>query len=509
MREDKYKNVSFLPIAMRWLYEYSLKRQIERSQRLLKSTALSDVIYNGFLHNSNQLGDKASLAPQNFDALERDIFTALCSPVIRRIDNDKTALRERLYNLPVLDKFLKDDRFERLKSLCEGKELVSFDAAHSFCKTLLDKLTDNQKALSGARYIKIIDKLNSQIDSALKSIWDNNGDEKRLRMINRIYNKEKQVQDLIRKLKREALCAVEAQVDDISDALEQAVDAAKDTHAVLSAWGLSAGTPEQLKADIPRIKNNEQLMAITRMLGRYKEIIAHKRKNGYAFGLGEKYDITFGNDINCCLSSELALLGAAETEILFIRKYEQKRLMQYRKRDPITKGVGDMIVLIDESDSTKSIAGWAKAFALAMLDIASKDRRKFALIHFSSRRKIRTDIFEPSRYTSEDMLAAAEHFFGGGTDFEAPLREALSLLENGYEKADITIITDGRCELPDDFCKELKNRLLEYTASVTGILLDKDNDCGKSLIPFCDRVYHTKEMSEDDVALAVINDKIY
>ena len=208
-----------------------------------------------------------------------------------------------------------------------------------------------------------------------------------------------------------------------------------------------------------------------------------------------------------CLSSELALLGAPETEFLFMRKYEQKRLLQYRKRTEIVKGKGDMIVLIDESSSTREVQAWAKAFALAMLDIAAKDNRKFAMVHFASSRNVKTDLFEPGRYSSADVLRAAEQFFGGGTDFEAPLTEAVSLMEKGYENADVTIITDGECRISDTFAEKLREAMLKHKASITGILLDKENPCGNSLEPFCDKIYHSKDITEDEIAMRILNQK--
>ena len=116
-----------------------------------------------------------------------------------------------------------------------------------------------------------------------------------------------------------------------------------------------------------------------------------------------------------------------------MRKYEQKRLAQYRKRTEVVNGKGDMIVLVDESESTYEVQAWAKAFALAMLDIAAKDRRKYAMVHFASAEDVKTDLFEPGHYTSSDVIRAAEQFFGGGTDFETPLTEAIRLMEKGYE----------------------------------------------------------------------------
>lgn len=264
---------------------------------------------------------------------------------------------------------------------------------------------------------------------------------------------------------------------------------------------------EQYQELLNYVKNSEELRRIARMLGKYREVIADKRKNGYTYGRGEKYDIAFGNDITGCLPSEIALLGTPETEILFLRRYEQKRLMQYRKREAIVKGRGDAIVLIDESSSTSCVAGWAKALALALLDITARDKRKFALVHFASADNIKTDLFEPGQYTPEDVMKAAEQFFGGGTNFEAPLKEAMRLMESGYENADITIITDGECRLPEDFTKDFRKKISACKGAVTGILLDKEGPCGETLEPFCDTIYHSKDLTEDEIAVQLLNSK--
>lgn len=72
------------------------------------------------------------------------------------------------------------------------------------------------------------------------------------------------------------------------------------------------------------VRNSEMLQKIAADLGRYREILAAKRQNSFAYGRGEKYDIGFGSDINACLSSKLALLGAPETEVLFMRGSNRK-----------------------------------------------------------------------------------------------------------------------------------------------------------------------------------------
>ena len=99
-------------------------------------------------------------------------------------------------------------------------------------------------------------------------------------------------------------------------------------------------------------------------------------------------------------------------------------------------------------------------------------------------------------------------FFGGGTDFESPLNEALRLLTNGFESADVVIITDGECEVSDEFAKRFTEEKLKNRLTVTGIRLSTDDDCGKSLLPFCDKIYRLGDMSADEIAFEVIGKKV-
>ena len=80
-------------------------------------------------------------------------------------------------------------------------------------------------------------------------------------------------------------------------------------------------------------------------------------------------------------------------------------------------------------------------------------------------------------------------------------------MEKGYENADITIITDGECRISDEFSEKFRNTMAKYKATVTGILLDKDRPCGKTLEPFCDKIYHSKEITEDEIAQQILRQK--
>ncbi len=425
-------------------------------------------------------------------------------------------MQERFIHKPILDRVLYDNRFEHLKGLCEDKELPAYDAVSCFCRSLIESMPKDSENNSMQRYLKIIGKLEEQAMQtaqtlqAIQSGHKSASAKRILFLYNRLDRKLSQIENLTKKAEQAAICYADSLREAISEALNSAAEQAEQTYSIMRAWGSASGHMQNTPVNkelLNYVKNSEELRKIARMLGKYREVIADKRKNGYTYGRGEKYDIAFGNDITGCLPSEIALLGTPETEILFMRRYEQKRLMQYRKREAVVKGRGDTIVLIDESGSTRRVAGWAKALALALLDITARDKRKFALVHFASADNIKTDLFEPGQYTSEDVMKAAEQFFGGGTNFESPLKQAMNLMESGYENADITIITDGECRLPEDFTEDFRKKISAYKATVTGILLDKDGPCGKTLEPFCDKIYHSKDLTEDEIAVQILNSK--
>jgi uncharacterized protein with von Willebrand factor type A (vWA) domain len=512
---DRFSYYKDLSDADKWLTKFLLGRQTPASKKLLTATKLTDLIYESMSFGDVYYGTKRPEYPVNAENLASDLFTALFSPVIRKKDTNYVKLRERHFNKPILDSVLTDDRFDTLKKLCEDRELTSYEAASTFAKKL-SALLERKPFQTKVRYIFIIEQLNKQISKIVEKIQQSknnpktNTAEKLLPLYECIRQKLTQIANLEAKLMEEALCYVQGIVSDINDAFDQAVERTVEVNCIMTAWGTDSGEMKNTPANkelLEHVKKSEELLRIARSLGKYREFIIDKRKNGFAYGRGEKYDLTLGNDINSCLSSELALLGTHETEMLFMRKYEQKCLAQYRKRTEIIKGKGDMIVLVDESWSTREVQAWAKAFALAMLDIAAKDNRKFAMVHFASADNVKTDLFEPGHYTSNDIIRAAEQFFGGGTDFEAPLTEAINLMEKGYENADITIITDGECRISDEFAEKFRHTMAKYKASVTGILLDKDRPCGKTLEPFCDKIYHSKEITEDEIAKQILKQK--
>ena len=258
-------------------------------------------------------------------------------------------------------------------------------------------------------------------------------------------------------------------------------------------------------------RRSKTLQDISRYLGRFREIFAQGKRNGYAYGRGEKYALELGNDLPRALTSELAMLAVPETLPLFLRKYQHRQIKQYRRREPVYKGAGDIICCLDESGSTAGdLAAWGKAVALTLLEIAQSEGRKFALVHFSGPGRFQTDVFLPGQSSLEEKLHAAETFLGGGTDFQTPLAEAERLMrEGGFENADIAFITDGECSLPETCVEMLQKAQSELRFTVTGILLDEGNaGMDFSLKPFCQNIYRTSELTGDQIVGEIVLDRV-
>ena len=261
---------------------------------------------------------------------------------------------------------------------------------------------------------------------------------------------------------------------------------------------------------LQKVRRNPTLLDISKHLGRFREIFAQGKRNGYAYGRGETYALELGNDLSRAIGSEFAMLASPQTVPLFVKKYQQRRLKQYRRREPIHKGMGDMICCLDESGSTcGDAAAWGKAVALTLLDIAAENRRKFALIHFAGSSSCKVDVFLSGQYSMQDKMNAAETFLDGGTDFERPLDEVIQLMDTGFENADIVFLTDGLCELPEDYLAKLHKEQAARKFTVTGILLDAGNPGMEfSLTPFCQKIYRTSELAGDEIVRGLVSQRV-
>ncbi len=501
----------------------------EQADRVLKSTRLEDSIYadlRGGDLEMEALEASASEKLRSFPALSRDVYQSFYSLNPRRNAEETLTAAARKFNAHILDHVMQNEDYSTIKSICEGRELPAYEAASEFIQQVSGELDGLLKSTGGEKNaLNTLEKLEgaqnaaqkelSQLLERLQSSTSKSGtlEQAVVNAANKAESKQRQVQ-AVSKMVDTSLTqnkgAVEAAID---SAIQAACEKAEEVQNIIGAWSDEPGGMERTPMNmelLAQVRKSQTLVDISKYLGRFREIFAQGRKNGYAFGRGEKYSLELGNDLSRALTSELALLAAPETIPLFLQKYQRGQIKQYQRREPIYKGAGDVIVCIDESDSTRGDPeAWAKAVAMTLLEIAMEGHRKFALIHFSGGGRIKTDRFLPGAFDARRRLDAAECFLGGGTNFETPLREALRLMEEeSFENADIVFITDGECALPQPFADQLRECQTDRKFTVTGILLD--SGCAGmefSLKGFCQKLYRTSQLTGDEIAVSLISDR--
>lgn len=501
-----------------------------KTDRIYRSTRLEDSIYNDVRKDDTDLDaleNEAKAKLSTFPALSRDVYQSFYSLMPKK--NDEAALSgvAQKFNSRIMDHITASEDYPTIKNICEGRDLPAYEAASEFItKTAgeLDELLadfggDNgapstleklQNAEQQAR-----DELSAMLERIRQSKERNEALEKQtVEAANKAESKHRQVEAVSKLIDATAAKNKDKFSALLSRTVKSAAEKADEVKSIIGAWGNDPANMERSEVNtelLKLVRSNPKLKAISDYLGRFREMFAKGKKNGYAYGRGEKYSIELGNDISRAITSELAMLATPETTPLFLRKYQQKQIKQYRRREPIYKGMGDIIVCLDESGSTEGDPeAWGKAVALTLLDIAADSSRKFALIHFSSEGSFKTDLFLPGEYTAKEKITAAETFLNGGTDFETPLRAAMELIENGgFENADIVFLTDGECELPQAYAKVISEKKAEKGFTVTGILLDADSPgMDFSMKPFCQKIYRTSELMGDEIVEDIVKTHI-
>ncbi|TAE46676.1 MAG: VWA domain-containing protein [Bacteroidetes bacterium] len=175
-------------------------------------------------------------------------------------------------------------------------------------------------------------------------------------------------------------------------------------------------------------------------------------------GKSEISGIHNSDDVNALLPGEVALLSSPETEVLFALKFAEKKLLTFQYTSQVksssveirqekaeevqTDGQGPFIICMDTSGSMfGEPERMAKALALAILEIALREKRRAYLISFST--GIKTFEMTGIEKDLTQMVDFLRMSFHGGTDIHPALTRTLELLDQpDWARADVLIISD-------------------------------------------------------------------
>ena len=269
------------------------------------------------------------------------------------------------------------------------------------------------------------------------------------------------------------------------------------------------GASERLELG-ERLMRSRKLQMLAKLVGAFREVAFEARRRRVVRSPQELHAVSTGAHLDRILPSEL--LGLPRHQGLlhreFLRRFAEGQLLEYELHGASSRG--PMVVCLDGSGSmqgTKEI--WAKAVALTLMEIARRERRRCLAIVFSSG----TELFEvellgtKGRWNGrapvldDKVLAFAEHFPGGGTDFEQPMRRALEAVAAGnYRRGDIVFITDGHAHVSDALVEDIVTARKRHRFRVRGILVDVADSDRSSLLRFCDEVREVTDLVADSLS---------
>lgn len=218
------------------------------------------------------------------------------------------------------------------------------------------------------------------------------------------------------------------------------------------------------------LERDSQLRELADILGRWQKqakvveekkvmkAIPRQKWKPSPYGKSEIVGIHHSDHLSAMLPSEITYLSSPQMELIWSKKYIEKKLLTFKYRSieesgteeiqeeviqkSETKKQGPMILCIDTSGSMFGRPERiAKALALALLNIALPQKRKAFLISFSTGfQALELTGMENDHGRLIDFLRMSFH---GGTDIQPALDETLKILEKeSYHTADVLVISD-------------------------------------------------------------------
>ena len=208
-----------------------------------------------------------------------------------------------------------------------------------------------------------------------------------------------------------------------------------------------AAPPAAVRAALRR---NPKLAAVAALAGRFRMEARKRQETRAAQAREEVCSVETGADLARLLPCELANLADETTELLLFRKLTERGAMQYELRGREPQARGPLILLLDESGSMSGDRDtWAKAAALALMEVAAVQRRPFQVLHFADHVG-RCDTFKPGHpVTLAQIEATVCTFMDGGTNIGWALGAAYRKITEATKaggamgKADVVLLTDG------------------------------------------------------------------
>lgn len=242
-------------------------------------------------------------------------------------------------------------------------------------------------------------------------------------------------------------------------------------------------TNENLNALAKLMKNNPAIRGLAHKMGR--NYISEEKKQQTRIPQASQSEIhgtRHSADLMRMLPSELVNLEDPDLETLFYARLLEQNLLTYElsgtqsvageTTEEEQQRTGPVVACLDTSGSMKGTPSLkAKALLLTIAGILKEEDRSLHVILFSNANQTR-EYSMVGENKAASLLKFLQQEFGGGTNFESPLRKAVGIIDKqkNYKKADILMISDGDCSLTNTFTEWLAAQKNRQDSSIYTVL---------------------------------------
>lgn len=254
---------------------------------------------------------------------------------------------------------------------------------------------------------------------------------------------------------------------------------------------------------------NDKLIGIFNMLGRLREALDKSVSQSTAGICLHKTEIKPIDDVSKAIGPELVYFSIPGMEDLPLMKAADNSILGYKYTASGYK-MGPIVVCVDSSGSMMGeFDFWAKSLALCAAKHAITNERSCHILLFSyAKEDMREYVFSPKqKISASKFIEFAKFCISGGTDFEVPLERSMEIISSEDEEmvhADIMFISDGYCDISEEFSKkfvefkkERKVKMATFNVSEYECdCLKNISECYKNITEFSEAQssHHASEM---------------
>ena len=461
------------------------KKEIHYKQSVLNTDSYDKRRFNELLKHSKGLQEMRK------DGERVPHFTELMGDVWSSFYKNEPELKDDIpkthhFNKQMMDRVLNDSSFNQYHDVTRLNDLMSAFYSITFSENIFKWIEEMRKQDDS------LDQLMDQIQEQGDGHTEDSSEQ------------QEELQDQFNQKMQEKL---EDSGNQISQMMNKAMNEAKEQHKnmdqVMEGLGAGTGDPDYKKMPISdkfkladAMKKSRKFKEIADWAGRFKAIARSKQKIKHKETV-LKSGIVQGNDPERILPSEIANLAVPHAKLDFLKRFAEGQTMQFDKKGKENLGKGPIVLCLDESGSMSDMETESKGYVLAMMAIAKKQKRDFALVRFST--DCKTTIYKKGKITTDEMIRFADRFMNGGTTFYRPLRESMRLFESQkFKNGDLIFVTDGSAQLDHQFIETIKKKKEKIQFKVMAILIGNQTTT-KSISTFSDEIIESDRFLDEGV----------